>query len=252
MEKTSKTKAVKEKPVLSPYLNWVHRFGRIGLIVLVLYMIAIPIILCTVYNAFPPLDSFIKGGIGVWAMFVPLTISECISYSPLLGSSSYLAFLTGNVLNLKLPAALNAAKLTNTEVTTEEGDAIAMVAVASSSILTIIVIAIGVVLLVPLRPVLDLPQVKTATAYMLPALFGSLFIGLLGKDSGKHIIRGKLLIPIIPTLIIFALTVFGVIRSGFEGIAILVMLPITMLCAWILYRKGLVKVEAKSASKEEA
>ena len=231
-----------EKNKSDDYTEWVHKFGRIGAGIAILYMLAIPTIISAVYDAFPPISAVVKGGIGVLALFVPLGISEVISYTPILGSSSYLTFLTGNILNLKLPCVINALKLSKVDQNTPEGDAIAAVAVAVSSILTMVIVMLGVLLIVPLRPVLETPMVQKATAYMLPSLFGGMFLGLLGKGDGEYVVEKKLLAIVLPVAIVSIATMLGVLKSGLEGIAIILMLPITLIVARILWKKGIIKV----------
>lgn len=238
----------KDNAALTPgekYINWVHNFGRVGIIVIILYMLCMPVITCTVFDCFPPIASVLKGGAGVLALFIPLGISEVLSYTPIVGSACYVTFLTGNVMNLKLPCAINAMKLAKVDQSTEKGDAISTVAVAASSILTICVIAVGVVLAVPLNNsgILQNESVQVATNYMLPALFGGMFLGLLGNGGGETVIRKKLLIPALPALIVLVLGLMGIISSGMEGIAILVMLPVTLLWARFLWKKNIIKVE---------
>lgn len=107
----------------------------------------------------------ITAGSGLLAVFIPTCIAEVFSYTPILGSSAYITFLTGNVMNLKVPVVVNAQIMSDTASGTEEGDAVATIGVAVSSIVTTLIIAGGVLLLVPLRPILTSPTVQTATTY---------------------------------------------------------------------------------------
>lgn len=233
----------KNKPVvLDEYVNWVHRFGRIGATIIVLYMLAIPTILSITYNIFPPMSIVLKASVGILTLFIPIGIAEVISYTPILGSSSYLTFLTGNILNLKLPCVLNALKISKAEQNTPEGDAIATVAVAASSILTMVVISLGVVLLVPLQPLLQTPFLAKATAYMLPSLFGGMFLGILSKGEGKTYIKNSLLSILLPLILVSAATVGGVLKPGMEGLAILAMVPVTIGVARLLWKKKIIQV----------
>lgn len=86
----------------------------------------------------------------------------------MLGTACYITFITGNVGNMKIPCALNAMEMTDSPLGTERGDTVSAIAVSVSSMVTMIVIAIGVVLLVPLQPILENPTVQVATSYMLP------------------------------------------------------------------------------------
>ncbi len=228
------------------YLNWSHRFGRIGTLIALLYMIAVPLIVSSVYDIFPDLPMLALAGISVMAIFMPIGISEALSYTPILGSSTYLTFLTGNIMNLKLPCVINAQKLAKADQNTPEGDAIATVAVATSSILTVLIISLGALFLVPLQPILQAPVVQQATQYMLPALFGGLALGILASSEGKMQIKNKLLAVVIPVAIVSGLILAGIVLPGMEGILILAMLPITILSARIFWKKGLIRVVDKS------
>ena len=155
------------------YETSIHRTGRIGVIIAIGFMLGIPAVISTVYGVWPESigQIFAVGG-GLLAVFLPTNIAEVLSYTPILGSSAYLTFLTGNVMNLKIPVVINAQVLTDTSQGTDEGDTIATIGVAVSSIVTTLIIVLGVILLVPLRPLLTSPAVQTATQYLLPALFG--------------------------------------------------------------------------------
>ena len=123
---------------------WAHKWGRIGTLIALIYMIALPFIVLTAYDSMPSLgEIFNIGTISILMIYIPVGISEALSYTPILGSSSYLTFITGNIMNLKLPVAVNAMKLAKKEPNTPEGDAISSVAVAVSSIMTIIILALA-------------------------------------------------------------------------------------------------------------
>lgn len=226
---------------IEEYNDWAHRFGRIGALIAIIYMLAIPTIISYVYDIFPPLSSVMKASVGILVLFVPLGISEILSYTPILGSASYLGFLTGNIMNLKVPCAMNAMKISDVEGNTPKGDAIAAVAIASSSIMTMVVVALGVILLVPLRPLLEKPVVQQATQHMLPALFGGMFLGLAG-DSGEYKIKNKLFAILLPVIIVTFASLKGILAPGLEGVAIILMLPVTIISARVLWKKKVIQV----------
>lgn len=222
------------------YIDSVHRLGRIGSIIAVAFMVGIPLVMCTVYDCFPDMATVMQAGGGLLAMFIPSALSEVISYAPILGSASYITFITGNVMNLKLPVAISAQQIGQVEANTPESDAISAMAISLSSLETIIIIAIGVLLLKPLEPVLTLPAVKTATSYMIPALFGGLLLGIF-TQRGKTRIKNKNLIAVLPIILVTAgMFLFPAIKSN-QGFVILAMIPVTVLWAYILWKKGVVK-----------
>ena len=133
------------------YDRSIHRTGRLGSILAIAWMLGIPAVMCTVYHMFPSIPDLLLFGSGLLALYVPTAISEVITYVPMLGSASYITFITGNISNLKLPCALNALEMADVEQNTDAGDAVATVAVAVSSIVTTVIIVLGVLLLVPLH-----------------------------------------------------------------------------------------------------
>ena len=238
----AKEKKVKEKVALDPFTEWAHKSGRVFMVLFIAYMLVIPFIVCTVYDCMPSFKMCLPGLIAITAIMGPASIAEVGSYTPILGSSTYLTFASGNVMNLKIPCIINAQQIAKVEPNTVEGDAIALIATAVSSAVTIIILAIGVVLLSFIKPVLENPYVVTASDYLLPALFGCMALGLLSSGNGKTKVKNHLLPAVIPALLVTALTVLGIGSTGLAGILIIVMIPVTILCARILWKKGIVKV----------
>lgn len=222
------------------YIRSIHRTGRIGSALAILWMLGIPAVMCGVYHMFPSVPDLLLFGSGLLAMYVPTAVSEVITYVPMLGSASYITFITGNISNLKLPCALNALEMADVEQNTDAGDAVATVAVAVSSIVTTVIVALGVLLLVPLQPVLESEPVRIAGNYMLPALYGCLFLSQMTSKAGGTVIKGKIKAAILPGILVFVIHVF--VTPVNRGLAILACIPLCMVCAWVLYRMGQIRV----------
>ena len=239
---------------MDPFQAWSHKVGRIGTVIALLYMLSIPFVVLTVYDAMPSFGDVINvSTISILLIYIPVGISEAISYTPILGSSSYLTFLTGNIMNLKLPCAINAIKLTETEQNTPEGDAVASVAVAVSSIMTVIILALAALLSSQIGFIFEIPQIKTASNYIIPALFGSLSLGLVAsQSSGSKVVKNGMK-GVIPVLIIVTLlSLFVRITSGGSlfgaiGFLIIAMLPVAIITSRILWKKGVITVEDNPA-----
>lgn len=232
---------------LSEYTNSIHRLGRIGSILAIVVMVGIPVIMCTVYDMWPSAADFLLFAGGLLALYTPTTVTEAITYTPILGSSIYLTLITGNVSNIKLPCALNAIDVAGVEQNTEEGDVICTIAIAISSIVTIVVVAAGVLMLVPLQPLLSTPSMQIATSYMIPSLFGCMLVRLFisNMGSGKIVGKWKMLLP--PILILLFILVF--VAKINRGIGVLICIPLLIATARILYKTGQIKVVP--VSKEE-
>lgn len=157
------------------YENGIHVIGRVGLSLGILLMLAAPLAMGWVLGAGPDWAAFGMGFFQVAIIYWTSGVVEFLVYSPLLGSgASYLTFITGNVLNLKVPCAVNSREICGTEVGTPENDVISTLSVAASSLVTTLVLAIGVLCLVPLTPVLEAPALQPAFNNVIPALFGAL------------------------------------------------------------------------------
>ena len=244
--------------ITDSFQAWAHKWGRIGTLIALIYMIGLPFVVLSVYGCMPSLGEVINiGTISILMIYIPVGISEAISYTPILGASSYLTFITGNIMNLKLPVAVNAMKITKKEPNTPEGEAISSVAVAVSSIMTVIILALAALLSTWISPVFELPSVKTASNYLIPALFGSLTLGLFGStNTGKKVVKNGVMgvLPVIILVTVIALLVrisSGGSLFGAIGFLILFMLPIAIISSRIMWKKGIIKVVDNEAVKSE-
>ena len=230
---------------LDPFVEWAHSAGRKFLVMFIVYMLAMPLIICAVYGCFPTIKMMISGLVTILIIMVPTAIAEVGSYTPILGSSSYLTFATGNLMNLKMPCVLNAQKVAKVDQGTTEGDAVALIATAVSSIVTIVIMAIGLLLIVQLQPLLENENVATAADYIMPALFGCMALSLFGRGGGKTYVKNRLLSVALPAVLVSILAIVGVATMGTASWLMLVMIPLSILCARILWKKGIVKVVAR-------
>ncbi|MDD7143043.1 MAG: hypothetical protein PUI73_04535 [bacterium] len=235
-------KEKKQNAAIDAYTKNTHRTGRIFVLMFCVYIMVVPLVICAVYGVWPTFKQMLPGAIAILSINVPVCIAEVGSYTPILGSSCYLTFATGNLMNLKIPCALNAQKVAKVEQNTAEGDAIALISTCVSSIVTLIVLFIGVLLIAPLKGILQNEYFSTASNYLLPALFGCMTLGMIGRGNGPTYVKNKLLIMVVPAVLISILTVMGIASTGLAGILILVMIPVTILCARILWKLGIVKV----------
>ncbi len=226
------------------YFNRAHRLGRIGAVVSMAFMIGIPIAICMMYDIMPSFNEVFTTAVGLLAVYVPTALSEFVSYTPMLGTACYITFITGNVGNMKIPCALNAMEMTDSPLGTERGDTVSAIAVSVSSMVTMAIIALGVVLLVPLQPVLQNPTVQVATSFMLPALFGSMVVtNVANSKSGEYRIKNRVFTMLAPMACVIAFHYFVMPINGKEGYTMIVTIPLTIALAYVMYRAGIVKVE---------
>lgn len=206
-----------------------HFFGRIFLGLAIILIILVPVIMCIVLETLPnfltiaqcilPLITFIIGG------FI-----EVITYSPMLGvSGTYLGFFTGNLVNLKVPCAVNAREQANVKHGSKEGEIVSTISVATSTIVTTIIIALGVALLTPLTPILESETLQPAFTTAFTALFGAL--------AYKYFVKDLKLVPV-PLLLAILLQI--VLNLG-TSILIPVCSIISILFAYYLFKRQIKK-----------
>ena len=214
------------------YLDSVHRDGRIWGFTILAVLFLFPIALSLVFSAIPDWSALGKGILAVAPMYWAVGIIEVITYVPMLGAGgAYLSFVTGNISNLKLPCALDAMEKANVKANSEEGEIISTISIAVSSIVTTAIIVLGVILIIPLTPVLASPVLTPAFAQMLPALFGGLGVVFIAKNVK---------LAIAPIILMLALFItIPALNSGTVGIMVPVGVIFTIVVARIMYKKGM-------------
>lgn len=213
------------------YIDSVHRDGRIWNIGVMILLMAFPIAVSVIFNAPPDWAALLQGLISTAPLYWVVGVIETVTFVPMLGAGgSYLSFVTGNISNLKMPCALNALEQNEVSANSEEGEVISTIAIAVSSIVTTIIIIIGVICIVPLTPILEAPVLEPSFAQILPALFGGLGVAFVSKNWKIAIA------PIALMLVLFIL--IPALNEGTVGIMVPVSALFTMAIARIMYKKG--------------
>ena len=215
------------------YLESVHRDGRLWGIAMGLVILFFPISLMLIFGVMPDWGALVQGLFATMPMYWAVGIVEVFTYVPMLGAGgAYLSFVTGNISNLKLPCAIDAMERAGVKASSEEGEIISTISIAVSSIVTTVIIIIGVILIIPLTPILQSELLVPAFAQMLPALFGGLAVVFVSKNLKLSIA------PIILMLILFIFV--PALNSGTVGIMVPVGVLFTVFVARILYKKGII------------
>lgn len=217
---------------MSNYLSKVHRDGRIWGIIIGLVLLSVPVIVSLIFGVSPNATILLKGLIATAPMYWAVGIVEIFTYVPMLGAGgTYLSFITGNISNLKLPCAIDAMERAKVKASSEEGEVISTIAIAVSSIVTTVIIIIGVICIVPLTPILEAPVLVPAFDMILPALFGGLAVVFISKNVK---------LAIAPVILMLALFIFvPALNSGTVGIMVPVGVVFTLIVARIMYKKGM-------------
>lgn len=212
------------------YENSVHFYGILWDIAALLLFIMLPISICVHLGVWPQGSYVLKGLLPVAMLFYPSAIIEVITYTPLLGAGgTYLGFVTGNITNLKLPCGLNAMENAGVRANSEAGEVVSTIAIATSSIVTTVIIAVGVVVFSPVLPYLTDENSVFAPAFqqVVPALFGALGISYFVKQWK---------IAVVPVSAIVLILLFQ--GSLATGVLIPIGVVISMLAAHLMFKKG--------------
>ncbi len=213
------------------YMDSVHRDGRIWNIGVMILLMAFPVAVGFIFSVLPDWEALGAGLIATAPMYWAVGIIETVTYVPMLGAGgSYLSFVTGNISNLKMPCAINALEQNKVSASSEEGEVISTIAIAVSSIVTTLIIIIGVICIVPLSPILESPVLEPAFEQILPALFGGLGVAFVSKN---------LKIAVAPVILMLILFIFVPgLNAGTVGIMVPVSALFTIGVGRILYKKG--------------
>ena len=213
------------------YIDSVHRDGTIWNLTVMVLLLAFPLTVAAIFGAAPDWKALGMGLLATAPMYWAVGAIETVTFVPMLGAGgSYLSFVTGNISNLKLPCALNALEQNGVSANSEEGEIISTIAIATSSIVTTLIIILGVVCIVPLTPILEAPVLAPAFEQMLPALFGGLGVAFVSKNWK---------IAIAPVLLMLVLFIFVPgLNAGTVGIMVPVSVVFTIAVGRILYKRG--------------
>lgn len=177
-----------------------HIIGKIWMALSLVIFFAVPTTICLYYGVKPDMSVM-----GTSAVLIPFIINflsgiaEPVIYSPMLGiNSAYLAFITGNLSNLKIPCVVKAQEICGTKLGTEENEVVSTLSVATSTLVTTVIIAIFVL-------ILAVSNVETAiqnTPWITPA-FTCVVYALFGSLGGKYVVK-NIKLAVLPLSIIVA------------------------------------------------
>ena len=211
------------------YTKKTHVIGRTVSIITLVMLVGAPFLIGKLLGAYPDLGAVGKGFLSVGIVWLVSSIAEFLISTPMLGAGGgYLAFITGNLINMKIPCAVNARDMVGAKTGTPENEIISTISIATSSLVTILVLALGVLLMVPLQPVLQSEVLQPAFENVVPALFGAMAYKYYRKNmkiAALPLILMSLLFILVPSLI--GSTSFMIVPSGAIAIGV----------AYLMFRK---------------
>lgn len=223
---------MKKDKKYSQYPEKIHTWGRVSLVLAILLFMSYPLFTSLIFNVWPEGTVIFQGLLAIAPVFWVVGIIEAFTFSPMLGSGgSYLGFVTGNLTAMKVPAALRAMQIAGVEPNTEEGEVVSTIAIAVSSIVTTVILALGIVLLNVLSPILESPTLAPAFANVLPALFGGLAIVFLAKNWK---------IAVAPVVLMLAIFLIEPTLSGAVSVLIPISVAVTVGVSRMMYKRNMI------------
>lgn len=211
------------------YNRRTHVIGRIVSTITLVLLVGAPFLIGSFLGAMPDLPAVGKGFLSVGLVWTVSSVVEFLVYTPMLGAGGgYLAFITGNLINMKIPCAVNARDIVGAKTGTPENEIISTLSIATSSLVTILVLALGVLLLVPLQPVLQSPVLQPAFANVVPALFGAM---------AYRYYRKNMKVAIAPLLVMSVLFILAPSLTGSTSFMIIPSGAIAIGIAYFFYKK---------------
>ena len=204
------------------YLRATHRLGRIAIVLTLAMLLGAPFVMGAYLDAMPDMGAFARGFMSIGIVYFVSCVAEYLIYVPMLGAGgSYLAFITGNLINMKIPCAVTARDIVGAKSGTAENEIISTLSIATSSLVTIVV-------LIPLQPLLQSPALQPAFDNVVPALFGAM--------ACKYY-RGNLRIAAVPLLVMSLLFILVPSLTGSTSFMIIPSGAIAIGLAYLFYRR---------------
>ncbi len=219
---------------MKTYNDKVHFWGRVTLLICCIGATLVPIGIGAVYNADVN-----------WGTVIACTISPLITYTissvigllalvPVIGGGAlYVANVTGNVNNVKGPAAINGMDICEVEPGTEAGDTVSMISVCVSSIVSTFIMILGVIFLAPIfRPIYESAFFAPAFNVVLPAMYGALLTPYFMKSIKDNIV--PFIIPIAAYLILGS-----AFYSKYSSYIMLIMMVVAVIYVYLLHKNDI-------------
>ena len=219
-----------KQALFESYNKRTHLLGRVASIITLVLLVGVPFVIGGYLGTAPDLAAVGSGFLAIGLIWLVSSVAEWLVYTPMLGAGGgYLAFITGNLINMKIPCAINARDIVGVKAGTPENEIISTLSIATSSLVTILVLALGVLLLIPLQPVLQAPSLAPAFDNVVPALFGAMAYKYFRRNldiAALPLAVMSLLFIFVPKLI--SSTSFMILPSG----------ALAILLAWLKYKKA--------------
>lgn len=216
------------------YFESTHKYGRISVAIALVLMLCVPLVITFANKLHVNWPVTGMALLNMAVVFAPLCVSEVFSYAPIIGNvGTYVAFITGNISTMKLPASTAGMRIAGVEPGTEEAEVISGIAICVSSIGTVLILLIGLLFLQPVAEQLKNPVFQPAFQNVMPALVGGLALPSI-LESPKLFI-----VPVIACFL-YELFLTPIAPMWFYGLTMPLFILISVGAAYFMYKKDMI------------
>ena len=214
------------------YTLKIHRLGRILTLAAVLSFFVPVAGIALIYGIKPDWAATSQAAVKVLMIFGVIGMTEFLSFTPILGpGASYLSFITGNIVTMKLPCATSALNAAGARPGSKKADIVSALAVGTSSIVSTLICTLGMVMISALHPLLSSDALKPGFSNMVPALIGAM--------SAPYLVKNPRISSLPMALAVFVTLLLGasfILR--YDSWFSLLFIVITVAWAYFLYKRG--------------
>ena len=158
------------------YIPYSIKWGRLTSLLGVVASFVPLAVLAIVFDIMPALDAIVAAATIRISACVVYYFVEPISFQPVLGiPGPYMAFLSGNISNLRVPCSSVAQKAAGVEEGTPEGAVLSTIGVAVSIVVNLLILTAGVLLGAQIIAMIP-ESLVNALVYLVPALYGAMLM----------------------------------------------------------------------------
>ena len=186
------------------YLPKMHKIGKVIGVLAVVASFMPALCLGLIYGLWPDWAALGTAALTAITSFGILWFVEPLSYYPVVGPmGTYMAFVSGNISNMRIPCASMAQVGAGVEPGTEKGSIIATIGMGVSIVINTLVLSAGVIAGQAVLSMLP-AAVVSALNFLLPALFGALLVQF-GMKNKSHTV----------VMLVFGIILCLAIKAGF-------------------------------------
>lgn len=209
---------------------WRKKVTKIGAAMIPIIMLSMfmPVIYLRIrYGVFPDWSMALSSWGTIAAAFGAYYIIEPLSYYPILGlSGTYMAFTSGSISDVRMPASAVAQEAVGVPYGSDEGAVVSTIGVAGSVFTTLIVVFITAVFGTSIIEFFPEKLLSAVKLYTVPAVFSAVYIQFCKFEP-------KLSFIIIITTFIFLLL------AHIYGLMMITAVIVPVLLSRLLYKKGI-------------